>query len=203
MLFISNPLLLGRELKLEFDDGHSNYRKKCDKTRLVISGLFLYVLASLFIIILNYPLSLTAIAFPVIVLIYTISVLNDNRRRELWPVIFVTFAGFILKLITITMFFIIYPLRSDENASKIMDARKKSGLFGKSFLIFRVYLILGWIREEEKRLFFGIFFLVEFVLLMMACCLYWYFSTFSHQSSANATTTIGRSGRSTRRGHHV
>ncbi|KAL3986367.1 putative integral membrane protein [Acanthocheilonema viteae] len=190
MLFISNPLLLGRELKLEFDDGHSNYRKKCDKTRLVISGLFLYVLASLFIIILNYPLSLTAIAFPVIVLIYTISVLNDNRRRELWPVIFVTFAGFILKLITITMFFIIYPLRSDENASKIMDARKKSGLF-------------GWIREEEKRLFFGIFFLVEFVLLMMACCLYWYFSTFSHQSSANATTTIGRSGRSTRRGHHV
>ncbi|MCP9264416.1 hypothetical protein DINM_022498 [Dirofilaria immitis] len=130
MLFISNPLLLERELKLEFDDGHSDCRKKCDKTRFVISGLFLYVLASLFIIVLNYPLSLTAIAFPVIVLIYTIAVLSDNRRRDLWPIIFITFAGFILKIITITLFFIIYPLRDDDHARKIiLDARKKSGLF--------------------------------------------------------------------------
>ncbi|VIO99272.1 Ras-related protein Rap-2c, putative [Brugia malayi] len=191
MLFISNPLLLEREVKLEFDDSHNDFRKKCDKTRLVISGLFLYVLTSLFIIILNYPLSLTAIAFPIIVLIYTIAVLSDNRRRDLWPIIFITFSGFVLKLITITMFFIIYPLRNDENTPKIMDARKKPGLF-------------GWIREEEKRLFFGIFFLIEFVLLIIACCLHWYFISFSHHSSTNTTiTAMGRSRRNLRRSHRV
>lgn len=52
------------------------------------------------------------------------------------------FAGFILKLITITIFFIIYPLRNDTNAPKIVDTRKKSGLFGKSFSIFRIHLII-------------------------------------------------------------
>uniref|UniRef100_A0AAF5PT22 Uncharacterized protein n=1 Tax=Wuchereria bancrofti TaxID=6293 RepID=A0AAF5PT22_WUCBA len=189
MLFISNPLLLEREVKLEFDDNH-DFRKKCDKTRFVISGLFLYVLTSLFIVILNYPLSLTAIAFPIIVLIYTIAVLSDNRRRDLWPIIFITFAGFVLKLIIITMFFIIYPLRNDENAPKIMNAGKKPGLF-------------GWIREEEKRLFFGIFFLIEFVLLIIACCLHWYFISFSHQCSTNTTITVGRSRRNLRRSQRV
>ncbi|EFO17319.2 hypothetical protein LOAG_11181, partial [Loa loa] len=131
MLFISNPLILERELNLEFDDGHNDYRKKCDKTKFVISGLFLYLLTSLLILVLNYPLSLTAIAFPIIVLIYTITILSDNRRRDLWPIIFVTFAGFILKLITITMFFIIYPLRNDDKTPKMIDTHKKPGLFGK------------------------------------------------------------------------
>ncbi|VDN06043.1 unnamed protein product [Thelazia callipaeda] len=193
MIFIHNPLPPDRQLRMDMENRHNDHNKECDITRFVITGIFLYTLTSSFIIILNYPISLTAIVIPLIVLVHTIVVLRGNRRRNLWPCIFIAFTGFTLKSVAIMLFFIIYPLRSEEITSKIIQTYKKSSAF-------------GWSRIKERAVFFGVLFAAEFILLILTCFLHWHLMAFCDLSPANTILTetadrTERKRRKTGRGH--
>ncbi|MFH4982769.1 hypothetical protein AB6A40_009478 [Gnathostoma spinigerum] len=86
MLFLNPHPTNSEVMKFEGSSTTSSFcTDHCDITKAVLSTVFVYVVSSLFSIILLYPLSLITMLFPTITLVYTIYILRGTNRQYLWP----------------------------------------------------------------------------------------------------------------------
>uniref|UniRef100_A0A0M3ITJ1 Vesicle transport protein n=1 Tax=Ascaris lumbricoides TaxID=6252 RepID=A0A0M3ITJ1_ASCLU len=137
MLFISNPRPVDCATECDEEERKpDNFTERWDITKVVICGVFLYVLTSMFSIILYYPVSLISLIFPSIVLLYTVLALRGDKRQNLWFCIFAGFAGFALKISAIIVFFMMFPIGQEEPRLRTSSIKELSSIKGLYFYLF-------------------------------------------------------------------
>uniref|UniRef100_A0A915CJ28 Uncharacterized protein n=1 Tax=Parascaris univalens TaxID=6257 RepID=A0A915CJ28_PARUN len=175
MLFISNPRPAECDTECEEEERKpDSFTERWDITKVVICGVFLYILTSMFSIILYYPVSLISLIFPSIVLLYTIFALRGDKRQNLWFCIFTGFAGFVLKISAIIVYFVMFPIGQEEPKMRTSPIKELTGIKGNER---KIRLDLS--STDSKTIFFAIVCLADLFIVIISCCLQWHLIAFN------------------------
>ncbi|KHN81010.1 hypothetical protein Tcan_15636 [Toxocara canis] len=168
MLFIGNPRPVDCATECDEDDHKpdASFSERWDITKVVICGVFLYVLTSMFSIILYYPVSLISLIFPAIVLLYTVLALRGDKRQNLWFCVIAGFAGFTLKISAIIIFFMMFPIGQEEPKLRTPSIKKFTSITDLS-------------AADSKTIFFGIVCLMDLFIAIISCCMQWHLIAFN------------------------
>ncbi|CAJ0586078.1 unnamed protein product, partial [Mesorhabditis spiculigera] len=128
---------------------------------MILILMLFYLLASAFPVILFYPLSLTTLIVPSIMLGYAICIMNAEVSHDVWPCCIIGILGILIKLGGLIVYLSVFSLKHQDEK---FTARYKSNLD----------------ETAAKRLFFFIILAVEMGILFLACCFKWHLAAFDN-----------------------
>ncbi|CAJ0940033.1 unnamed protein product, partial [Mesorhabditis belari] len=148
--------------------GTAKRKSRLESNKMIMILMLFYLLASAFPVILFYPLSLTTLIAPCVMLSYAICIMNADVNHDVWPCCVVGIIGILIKLGGLIVYLSIFSLKQTDEKFTV---RYKSHLD----------------ETAAKRLFFFILLALEMGILFLACCFKWHLVAYENNKQKKRT----------------